>query len=682
MLYENNTKLHGLLKRGGAPKDLREARTFLFDTGEFDNALAEVQVQHPYHDDEEARARAAYRLLTKTKQVTNASAPIKFWTNQRVWTWLRVAWAVAVQALLTMIAARPVHGQERLSIKPEGYRSGLVHGILRTSRLGGPAIRLAGGLGASPDVPSGIIIQVSNQGTVLATRPAGILKFDCSTGMSCSFSGITFTLTSTGGGGGSPAWSSIIAPTANLAINHAAFTTTFTWNAATGAGVNLFTEQDTTNNTGTGVLHVFHTTSGSALSPWQADANGVGLKLNTAGRLVAVGTGTVDYAALANFPAACSNQFATQIAATPGCTSVSGSFFANQNANLVFAGPSSGGAAAPSFRALVKADQVSTTVYTDQANTYTAGSKQTFQNSATTAGLNLASSADPSTLAQGDHWLNTDDLKWQGASVTHTAARSDGGGTNNKVAKFTGANTIANGGATDDGTTFSITDTAFVVPKAGGANPTAQGDVRYDTTQDAWMAGGRGSIKGVIPRVLASCWSNATTSGCFGTGASTANNDLIDAGSGTTETAFSTTYQFPANYFKANKVALICVNFQWTTTSSAPTLRIQGRVQKSGPTNVYFYQQNAVAPANSQTNIGFGYCFQLQGTGAPSATASLMGGVGFFPYTTSANTQNQVGQPVTVDTTVAQTFQLTVTWGTATSGNKIAFQQMVVMELT
>jgi len=58
-----------------------------------------------------------------------------------------------------------------------------------------------------------------------------------------------------------------------------------------------------------------------------------------------------------------------------------------------------------------------------QANTYAVGAKQTFRNSATTAGVNLESSADPSTLSQGDFWLNTDDVRWRGATVTQTAER-------------------------------------------------------------------------------------------------------------------------------------------------------------------------------------------------------------------------------------------------------------------
>jgi hypothetical protein len=47
-------------------------------------------------------------------------------------------------------------------------------------------------------------------------------------------------------------------------------------------------------------------------------------------------------------------------------------------------------------------------VYNNQSNTYTAGMKQIFGSSTTTAGLNFAgTTADPSSPANGDVWLNT-----------------------------------------------------------------------------------------------------------------------------------------------------------------------------------------------------------------------------------------------------------------------------------
>lgn len=56
-----------------------------------------------------------------------------------------------------------------------------------------------------------------------------------------------------------------------------------------------------------------------------------------------------------------------------------------------------------------KAQDPATSVYTDQANTYTAGMKQTFGASTTTAGLSFGGvTADPSSLVDGDHWFRTD----------------------------------------------------------------------------------------------------------------------------------------------------------------------------------------------------------------------------------------------------------------------------------
>jgi hypothetical protein len=58
---------------------------------------------------------------------------------------------------------------------------------------------------------------------------------------------------------------------------------------------------------------------------------------------------------------------------------------------------------------LAKVRLLGTTVFTDQANTYSAGSKQTFAASASTAGVSFAGvTANPSSPAAGDLWLRTD----------------------------------------------------------------------------------------------------------------------------------------------------------------------------------------------------------------------------------------------------------------------------------
>jgi hypothetical protein len=65
--------------------------------------------------------------------------------------------------------------------------------------------------------------------------------------------------------------------------------TTFTWNASTGAA-DMFRLTDTSGNTGTGILLHARTASGSTEIPFQADANGVGWQVDATGAWKAVGS--------------------------------------------------------------------------------------------------------------------------------------------------------------------------------------------------------------------------------------------------------------------------------------------------------------------------------------------------------------------------------------------------------
>lgn len=91
------------------------------------------------------------------------------------------------------------------------------------------------------------------------------------------------------GGGTGLAWSSLTDPSANLSLNMAADTTTFTWNAATGTN-NLFTLADTTGNTGTGYLFNLNTATGSSLKPLHVSAAGLDALTVLANGTVGVGT--------------------------------------------------------------------------------------------------------------------------------------------------------------------------------------------------------------------------------------------------------------------------------------------------------------------------------------------------------------------------------------------------------
>lgn len=71
----------------------------------------------------------------------------------------------------------------------------------------------------------------------------------------------------------------------------------------------------------------------------------------------------------------------------------------------------------------LESDLPTTSVFTDQASTYTAG-KQTFlASSSGSAGINIPTGSDPTSPAQGDIWLNSDTLKYRGTS-THSLVTS------------------------------------------------------------------------------------------------------------------------------------------------------------------------------------------------------------------------------------------------------------------
>ncbi len=277
------------------------------------------------------------------------------------------------------------------------------------------------------------------------------------------------------------------------------------------------------------------------------------------------------------------------------------------------------------------------------------------------------------------------------------------------LAGTTGNLTVTDGGAngdvtldlgttavqTDQGNTYSTgaqdmgSATSLVVPKAAGAAPTADGDVRYDTTQDTLMAGGSGAITGSIPRVLATFFCNSTTCACVGTGctAGTYTNNCVSGGAdtnctnaGTTETNFGMNFSIPANFFIANKLLRVTVACELTTSGSPPTFQPRFKLGTTVTAT-----QVATAPAASLTSRACFYEFILQGTAAPGASVNIeaaSGGVASrttdLVFGLSANT---VAQPVAVATNAAQTLQLSLQLGTATIGNFVRLRQMIIEEL-
>lgn len=118
-------------------------------------------------------------------------------------------------------------------------------------------------------------------------------QVNCAGNLTCTSDG--FTVTATGGAGGSTAWSDIGNPTANLGLTMGAYTTVLTYNAATGASV-MFRLTDTLNNTGTGYLFSVNSASGSGVKPVRFTALGTsnGVEMTTAGVLTPLGSGVIN----------------------------------------------------------------------------------------------------------------------------------------------------------------------------------------------------------------------------------------------------------------------------------------------------------------------------------------------------------------------------------------------------
>lgn len=210
--------------------------------------------------------------------------------------------------------------------------------------------------------------------------------------------------------------------------------------------------------------------------------------------------------------------------------------------------------------------------------------------------------------------------------------------------------------------------TALRVPVSTTAAPTVNGIIAYNSTQRNYVAGEASSTVSFV----------RTLSTQFAT------SDSLDCNTiGTTETAFNTQYTFPASFFIANKTVQISGVYEGKF-NTATAVRLSARLQSAGPTNVTFVQLASATPASTAgTFIGGGFLLLLQGTEAPSGSADLEGGILSIAYPLSG-TYNTIPQPVTVATNAAQTFQLTVTFGTAcgTLGNNVvALRQLHIQEM-
>jgi hypothetical protein len=121
----------------------------------------------------------------------------------------------------------------------------------------------------SQGVPhSPLVIDLEDATVSQAIRAGGLIRLNCGANLTCVWDTANNRFTMDAGVGGSVAWDGITAPGGNQALAMAAWTSTWTWNATTGAN-DLFTGTDTASNTGTGYLFNWITATGSALKPFR-----------------------------------------------------------------------------------------------------------------------------------------------------------------------------------------------------------------------------------------------------------------------------------------------------------------------------------------------------------------------------------------------------------------------------
>ncbi|MEO0248785.1 MAG: hypothetical protein ABIN58_04450, partial [candidate division WOR-3 bacterium] len=138
--------------------------------------------------------------------------------------------------------------------------------------------------------------------------------------------------------------------------------------------------------------------------------------------------------------------------------------------------------------------------------------------------------------------------------------------------------------------------TSLIVPKASGAAPTADGDIRYDTTQKRYVAGGAGGLTGSFPRVLKVV--NCSTSGTCSTeaNASGTGGDMVTDDTSTTNEVAPVSSQFtiPANTLVVNKAYRLEVLVQTDAVASPANATI--RLCWGGVSGTVLMAANAAAP--------------------------------------------------------------------------------------
>ena len=236
------------------------------------------------------------------------------------------------------------------------------------------------------------------------------------------------------------------------------------------------------------------------------------------------------------------------------------------------------------------------------ANTYTGGAKQTFVNSASTAGLNLTASADHSTPASGDFWNSTttaNSLKYRdAASTTRTLVdlslsqtltnKSISGATNTlsaipNSALTNSSITVATGTTGTDvgvsGSPVSLGGTVTLnIPIASGTNTgklSSSDWITFNSKQSSgnYMTDPGGN--GIVTRTALNTTINRTITGTTNrisltNGDGVSGNPVIDVGSNIVDMTVANTYTGGAKQTFVNSASTAGLNLTASADHSTP----------------------------------------------------------------------------------------------------------------
>jgi hypothetical protein len=639
--FDNNDELRRMLHQGGADDAHLATPQFEFDADAFHGAALEVAAQHPDHSAEQTYARAAYRLLTSGPKQgsaptgapgeSSAAATPAAQRGARIWRALVVAWGIAVLLLLGAIAAHaePIPPPD----PPTSPRRG----------LGGPSRPLPPAFARVTlmlQQPNGIILQVANQGTVLATRPAGLLQFNCSTNMSCSFSGTTFTLTAS---------------------------------SSSGSAFNLITSCTNTSATmtvGTGATLTF---SGSGVvNANQLQGQAVASTTPTNGQCLVFGTSWA--------PASCGGGGATfQVNGTN--TSSQTTINWQSGTNIAVSNPSAGNVA---FN------------ITGQVGIANGGTGQSSANAAfnalspmTTLGDTIYEDATPKAVRLAGSTSATTMFLSQTGNGTISAAPSWAQpGLSNLSGSLACGQTPALTGDTTTSAGSCATTTGKVNGVSHPANPsnhqvpviTASNTATYKTIPDCQDSSGN-HLNYTQSSDAFSCGTTSSGGGGSGFKIESIQATPVTVSNTTSETNLMT-FTLPASELGNNQALRLKATGVYSTASTAGNITLAVKVGATGGTTLC--ANTATALAASKSNLAWRLECTVIANAAPSASTATEA-QGWADMSTSGTAANELGMPNTATvswaTNASQTIGVTVTFSVANASNSITERQLVAERL-